>query len=134
MRLWNDGWFQPEASPSGVSVLRNPKEPKNETPVIVAGKDQSEVRGMGLRSGSPETPLSRCMVLHRVVTALRSRLRSFPASDCHPATPRANIRWLPQVDNDYFLIPVKILDHEGALYSSFPVENRLLPQGLQLRA
>jgi hypothetical protein len=34
-----------------------------------------------------------------------------------------------EVDNDYFLIPVKILDHEGALYTSFPVENRLLPQG-----
>lgn len=34
-----------------------------------------------------------------------------------------------EVDNDYFLIPVKIMDHEGPLRSSFPVENRLLPQG-----
>ena len=35
-----------------------------------------------------------------------------------------------EVDNDYFLIPVNILDHEGALYSAFPIENRLLPQGV----
>ena len=34
-----------------------------------------------------------------------------------------------EVDNDYLLIPVNILDHEGALGASFPVENRLLPQG-----
>ncbi len=34
-----------------------------------------------------------------------------------------------EVDNDYLLIPVNILDHEGALGSAFPVENRLLPQG-----
>ena len=35
-----------------------------------------------------------------------------------------------EVDNDYFLIPVKIMDHEGPLRTSFPVENRLLPQGV----
>ena len=34
-----------------------------------------------------------------------------------------------EVDVDYFLIPVHIRDHEGPLLSSFPVENRLLPQG-----
>ncbi len=34
-----------------------------------------------------------------------------------------------EVDNDYLLIPVNILDHEGPLSSSFPIENRLLPQG-----
>lgn len=34
-----------------------------------------------------------------------------------------------EVDNDYFLIPVKILDHEGPLKTTFPIENRLLPQG-----
>ncbi|KAJ9529335.1 hypothetical protein QJQ45_008013, partial [Haematococcus lacustris] len=34
-----------------------------------------------------------------------------------------------EVDNDYFLCPVKIADHEGPLTSSFPIENRLLPQG-----
>lgn len=51
------------------------QEPKNERPVVVAGKDQGEV------------------------------------------------------DNDYLLIPVNILDHEGPLSATFPVENRLLPQG-----
>lgn len=34
-----------------------------------------------------------------------------------------------EADNDYLLIPVNILDHEGGLSSGFPVENRLLPQG-----
>lgn len=34
-----------------------------------------------------------------------------------------------EVDNDYFLLPVSILDHEGPLMTVFPVENRLLPQG-----
>ena len=34
-----------------------------------------------------------------------------------------------EVDVDYFLIPVNIRDHEGPLRCSFPVENRLLPQG-----
>ena len=33
-----------------------------------------------------------------------------------------------EVDNDYLLIPVNILDHEGPLRAAFPVENRLLPQ------
>ena len=75
MRLWKEGWFQPEDGPSGTSVLLNPSEPKNATPVILAGKDVGEV------------------------------------------------------DNDYFLIPVGIRDHEGPLGSSFAIENRLLPQG-----
>ena len=34
-----------------------------------------------------------------------------------------------EVDNDYFLIPVKIMDHEGPLKTNFAIENRLLPQG-----
>lgn len=32
------------------------------------------------------------------------------------------------VDNDWFLCPLKILDHEGPLGATFPVENRLTPQ------
>lgn len=39
------------------------------------------------------------------------------------------VKDLGEVDNDYFLIPVGIRDHESGLASSFPVENRLLPQG-----
>ena len=34
-----------------------------------------------------------------------------------------------EVDNTYFLLPVGILDHEGPLGASFPIENRHLPQG-----
>lgn len=75
VKLVNDGWFDQQKDPSGVSTLTDPKEPTQKQPVIVAGKDVKEV------------------------------------------------------DNDYFLIPVKIMDHEGPLRSSFPVENRLLPQG-----
>lgn len=33
-----------------------------------------------------------------------------------------------QVDNDYFLCPCAIASHDGRLNSSFPIENRLLPQ------
>ncbi len=33
-----------------------------------------------------------------------------------------------EADNDYFLCPVRILDHAGKLLTSFPVENRLTPQ------
>lgn len=35
-----------------------------------------------------------------------------------------------EVDNDFFLMPVKIADHEGSLTSNFSIENRLLPQGV----
>lgn len=40
-----------------------------------------------------------------------------------------------EVDNDYFLVPVPIRDHAGPLSATFPIENRLLPQGgAELRA
>lgn len=77
VRLFKEGWLQPtqpEGNP-GVTRMHNPREPDVKDPVIVAGRDVSEV------------------------------------------------------DNDWFLCPVKILDHQGPLLSSFPVENRLLPQG-----
>ncbi|KAI8466686.1 MAG: NPL4 family-domain-containing protein [Monoraphidium minutum] len=32
------------------------------------------------------------------------------------------------VDSDWFLCPLKILDHEGPFMAAFPVENRLIPQ------
>ena len=35
-----------------------------------------------------------------------------------------------EVDNEWFLCPVKILDHQGVLSSDFPIENRLTPQGM----
>jgi nuclear protein localization family protein 4 len=35
------------------------------------------------------------------------------------------------VDNDFFLVPVKIFDHEGSLTTSFPIENREPPATLQ---
>lgn len=75
--LWEAGWFQNKGRDemNGYAVLRDPKDPKNKTPVIVAGKD------------------------------------------------------LGEVDNDYFLVPVPIRDHDGPLSTNFPVENRLLPQG-----
>lgn len=37
-----------------------------------------------------------------------------------------------EVDTDYLLLPVSIRDHEGTLGASFPIENRLLPQGARL--
>eukprot|EP00271_Cylindrocystis_brebissonii_P009350 TRINITY_DN24131_c0_g1_i1.p1 TRINITY_DN24131_c0_g1~~TRINITY_DN24131_c0_g1_i1.p1 ORF type:complete len:406 (+),score=71.87 TRINITY_DN24131_c0_g1_i1:483-1700(+) len=39
-----------------------------------------------------------------------------------------------EVDNDFFLVPVRIGDHEGPLKTTFPVENRILPPSeVQLR-
>ncbi|KAF8387945.1 hypothetical protein HHK36_026610 [Tetracentron sinense] len=32
-----------------------------------------------------------------------------------------------EVDNDFFLVVVKILDHQGPLSSTFPIENRIIP-------
>lgn len=74
VKLWKEGWFQADEGeePSGTSRLRNPAEPKDATPVIVAGKDQCEL------------------------------------------------------DNDYFLVPVAVKDHEGPLATRFPIENRLV--------
>ncbi|KAK2076952.1 hypothetical protein QBZ16_005180 [Prototheca wickerhamii] len=57
VKLWREGWFQEQAEPSGLSTLRDPKDPKNQTPVIVAGKDQGEVDNdyflIPARSGKP---------------------------------------------------------------------------------
>jgi len=79
VKLRSEGWFveeDPEKHKhTGVSTLRDPREPEKQKPVIVAGKDTS------------------------------------------------------RVDNEWFLCPVKILDHEGLLSSEFPVENRMTPQG-----
>lgn len=74
VQLYKDGWFVPESEPSGISKMRNPKEPNVEQAVIVASKDADSV------------------------------------------------------DNDWFLCACAILDHTGPLLSSFPVENRLIPQ------
>jgi nuclear protein localization family protein 4 len=77
VKLNKEGWFDPEEEGkyTGVSTLKDPREPSKEKPVIVAGKDTS------------------------------------------------------RVDNEWFLCPVKILDHEGLFSADFPVENRLTPQG-----
>lgn len=103
VKLWKEGWFQPHTSnankesssfkssadngsekaednlkefaTSSKIPLKNPNDPKDRTPAIVAGKDVNEV------------------------------------------------------DADYFLVPVGIKDHTGPLNTSFPIENRLLPQG-----
>lgn len=65
----------------GILLPKDPREPGRRQPVMVAGKDASEI------------------------------------------------------DTDYVLVPVPILDHEGPLASSFPAENRLLPRGrAELRA
>jgi hypothetical protein len=38
VQLAKDGWFVPESEPSGVSKMRNPKEPNVEQAVIVASE------------------------------------------------------------------------------------------------
>lgn len=104
-KLWEEGWFNSNApypsttpgingtnennpsgtngksttdsskEPSATVSVRNPKDPTDKSPIIVAGKDVGEV------------------------------------------------------DADYFLVPVPIKDHQGPVGSTFPIENRFLPQG-----
>jgi nuclear protein localization protein 4 homolog len=78
-RLQREGWIVRAegegAAPSSHVRLRNPREPHDQTPIILpTGKDVGEV------------------------------------------------------DSEWFLLPVNILDHEGPLRTVFPVENRLLGQ------
>ena len=77
VKLWEEGWFHVESNkePSGTIPVKNPKDPSDKTPIIVASRDVAEI------------------------------------------------------DADYFLVPVGIKDHEGPVMTSFPIENRLLPQG-----
>jgi nuclear protein localization protein 4 homolog len=89
VKLWEEGWFKigkngttntsssssSSEEPSATIPVQNPKDPADKSPIIVAGKDVSEV------------------------------------------------------DADYFLVPVGIKDHEGPVGSTFPIENRFLPQG-----
>eukprot|EP00892_Ulva_mutabilis_P011724 jgi/Ulvmu1/8924/UM005_0015.1 len=75
VKLWSEGWFQDVGDKvSGLSRMKNPKEPDIQAPVMISGKDTDEV------------------------------------------------------DNDFFLVPLAVKDHEGSLLSSFPVENRLTGQ------
>lgn len=75
VKLWSEGWFKEIGEKaSGLSKMRNPKEPDVKAPVMISGKDTDEV------------------------------------------------------DNDFFLVPLAVRDHEGSLLSSFPVENRLTGQ------
>lgn len=41
--LCKDGWFCPETEPSGVSKMRNPKEPSVDQPIIVVSKYRTAV-------------------------------------------------------------------------------------------
>ncbi len=51
-----------------------------------------------------------------------------PLPPCNPPPHTHTGKDQDHVDNDYFLCPVPILQHEGRMATSFPVENRLLPQ------
>ena len=45
VKLWKEGWFQLDATapPSNMITVRNPKDPRDKTPVIVSRKDVGEV-------------------------------------------------------------------------------------------
>ena len=167
VRLWQEGWFQGSAQPSGVSVLRNPK--------VCHALAQAFGTSAGLATGSPAA-WRALMMRFRAYVALLARCLLCSARlslrPCRPGIPyigsaqaksaasfsalswhrlEAELESLVQepknerpvvvagkdqgeVDNDYLLIPVNILDHEGPLSAAFPVENRLLPQGEQFES
>lgn len=185
MQLAKDGWLVPTPEgqpPSGVTQLRNPKEPSLKEPVMAGGGlhgnfvhgdavlDRKEVRHLWFEAdiGSSEarvknlanyllehfftsvawvshhplsfwskhvyqlmTVLPPCMHLagkcvhggawlvqggERGHVVLTSLCPFYAGKD------------VGQLDNDYFLVPAGILNHEGPLLTAFPVENRLLPQ------
>ena len=130
VQLVQDGWFNPSAEPSGVSVMTNPKVqclPKSS----VLDCDRPAV---GRRGAGSSSALTQCS---SSIHTFRALLRCACAS-IHMLVIQEPKQKLPvivagkdvkEVDNDYFLIPIKILDHEGPLQTDFAIENRLTPQG-----
>jgi nuclear protein localization family protein 4 len=59
-------------------------------------------------------------------------------SDCDPKLSKlkkdvvVGVKDVREIDNDFFLVVVKILDHQGPLSSTFPVENRII--GVTMKA
>ncbi|CAL8463810.1 g3344 [Coccomyxa elongata] len=91
--------------------------------------------------GSPETHFEAFQVTDQAVRLWQegwftnSTNFSGVSAMCNPKEPQHKApvivagKDVGEVDNDYLLIPVNILDHEGPLSATFPIENRLLPQG-----
>lgn len=124
LQLHKEGWLQPmpEGEPSNIVQLRNPQDPKQEGPVMVAGACCT-----GACAYARTTGTSRAGWL-RWQPPTRTRPRPL-ASRSRPIAPRVRAgRDASEADVDYFLCAVKILQHQGPLSSSFPVENRLVPQ------
>ena len=109
MRLYKDGWFQEQAEPSGVATLRDPR---------VRHHDQTLPY-----EGHPLSHTQRLLYDIKAYTVVQEPNKKDPVIVAG--------KDVGEVDMDYFLIPVNIRDHEGPLDCSFPVENRLLPQGAQ---
>jgi hypothetical protein len=80
----------------------------------------------GLALGTPARP--RATHSGRVAPRAGRGRPLYSSLFCFPCVPPPCGR-APQVDNDYFLVPVAVKDHEAPLENKFPVENRLLPQG-----
>ena len=82
------------------------------------------------KTASPEPHRAETVWLLQLCRRLqRLLLRACRQDPKNEAPVIVAVKDLGEVDNDYFLIPVGIRDHEGGLHASFPVENRLLPQG-----
>ena len=150
MRLWQEGWFQSSAEPSGVSTLRNPKvcadkhtpdrylsnvsaplNGKSRLSFLPIGKTGSYVNALGASTPQPagftmHANINTGCTKGKAVSSLFVVHRQEPKNE-RPVIVAGKDQG--EVDNDYLLLPVNILDHEGPLSSSFPIENRLLPQG-----
>ena len=159
VRLARDGWFQPQEEPSGESKLRNPKVRGGRlqlassyldcilsNPLLVWSRhdhvwhdhvcscpaaatsrcfEGTETCAQPLPR-RPDQPCPGCMDMVGMMPTLFTAPVQDPGNE---APVIVAVKDLGEVDNDYFLIPVGIRDHESGLASSFPVENRLLPQG-----
>ena len=109
MRLYKDGWFQEQAEPSGVATLRDPRVSCHSQTLSYEGNSLSCTQ--------------RLLYETKAYPMVQEPNKKDPVIVAG--------KDVGEVDMDYFLIPVNIRDHEGPLGCSFPIENRLLPQGAQ---
>jgi nuclear protein localization family protein 4 len=148
VKLWREGWFAPlKGEAAGVADPPKAEEEeeggkKEEAAAAAAaangaaaaapaaprvGHTLSGKRPKGSASGSSSAPAPADNNSNAYAPSGRTRMQ-YPQDPSAADPVLLAGRGADEVDNDYFLCPVKILDHSGPLLAHFPVENRLVPQ------
>lgn len=140
VKLWREGWFAPlKGEAAGVADPPLDKEKEKQAdgngaapapPAPAAPRVGHTLSGKRPKSSSATATAAAepsSTAPDAYTPAGRSRMQ-YPADPSSADPVMVSGRGASEVDNDYFLCPVKILDHEGPLLTQFPVENRLVPQ------